>query len=394
VVVEVSWAQALAWRMRRHELDPAGRLSAPEVVRRLSGVQAQVASSAEMAIRVRSDAVKAGDVGRALGNGDLIKTWAMRGTLHLLTPEDAGSVLSALAAGRTWERPVWQRYFGMDAAGMQRFREAVREVLDGQTLTREELIAAVTVKPGLDHIGESLRSGWGTLLKPIAWQGDLCFGPQSGNRVTFMRPDQASPRWAGIPDPDVAGPLAIAAYIGTYGPTTAAGFSNWMSRGLIPAKRVKAWFAELGNRLTAVDVDGEPAFILSEDLDDLVATKPSRTVRLLGGFDQWVLGPGTDDPHVIAPKRRAAVSKQSGWIAPIVVAGGVVSGTWELDAQAVRVAWFREAGKPPVRRLEAEVRRLGQTLDRRLDLSLVPARGDWLRAAPARTTVRGRRPAS
>ena len=52
----VSWAQALAWRMRRHELDPAGRLSAPEVVRRLSGVQAQVASSADLAIRVRSEA--------------------------------------------------------------------------------------------------------------------------------------------------------------------------------------------------------------------------------------------------------------------------------------------------------------------------------------------------
>ena len=368
----MSSAQALAWRMRRHELDPAGRLSAPEVVRRLNGVQAQVASSAEMAIRVRSEAVKAGDVGRALAAGDLIKTWAMRGTLHLLTPEDAGSVLSLLAAGRTWERPVWVRYFGMDPAGMDRFREAVREVLDGQTLTREELIAAVTVKPGLDHVGEALRSGWGTLLKPIAWQGDLCFGPQSGNRVTFMRPDQASPRWAGIPDPDVAGPVAIAAYLGTYGPSTWSGFSNWLSRGLVPAKRVKAWFAELGEAVASVDVDGEPAFVLAEDLDELVASKPSRTVRLLGGFDQWVLGPGTDDPHVIAPARRRAVSKQSGWIAPIVVAGGVVSGTWELDGDVVRVAWFGEGGKPPRRRLGTEVGRLGALVDRRLELSVTP----------------------
>ena len=82
--------------------------------------------------------------------------------------------------------------------------------------------------------------------------------------------------------------------------------------------------------------------------------------------------PGTDDPHVIASARRTAVSKQSGWIAPIVVVGGVVSGTWELDGDSVRVAWFREAGKPPLRRLRAEVGRLGATLDRRLELSLVP----------------------
>src|SRR5690349_24210089 len=84
-VIAVTWPQALAWRLRRHELDPMGDLPAPEVVRRLSGVQAQVASSADLAIRVRSSAVGPGDVAAALTRGDLIKTWAMRGTLHLLT---------------------------------------------------------------------------------------------------------------------------------------------------------------------------------------------------------------------------------------------------------------------------------------------------------------------
>ena len=369
-MVEVSWAQVLAWRLRRHELDPVGRLTAPEVVRRLSGVQAQVASSAELAIRVRSEAVKPGDVGRALANGDLIKTWAMRGTLHLLTPEDAGACLSLLAAGRSWERPIWERYFGMDAATMERFRDVVREALDGRTLTREELSEAVTKAPGMRHTGEEMRSGWGTLLKPIAWQGGLCFGPQVGTRVTFMRPDQASPRWAGIPDPEVAGPIAVAAYLRTYGPATVAGFRRWMGAS---EKSARGLFKGMGDILASVDVAGEPAFILAEDLDDLVATKPSRTVRLLGGFDQWVLGPGTDDSHVIASARRAAVSKQSGWIAPIVVAGGIVVGTWELDGDVVRVAWFGETGKPPQRKLGGEVRRLGALVGRRLALSVNPA---------------------
>ncbi len=370
-MVEVSWAEALAWRMRRHELDPIGRLALPELVRRMCGIQAQVASSAELAVRVRSTAVEAGDVGRALAAGDLIKTWAMRGTLHLLTPEDAGACLSLLAAGRAWERPAWQRYFGMDPATMDRFRHAVRDALDGRTLTREELIAAVTIEPGLEHIADGLRSGWGTLLKPVAWQGDLCFGPQAGNRVTFMRPDQASRRWAGIPDPDVAGPNAVAAYLGAYGPATTAGFRSWLSRGLVPAKRVDGWVADLGDRVAPITVGGEPALIMTADLDGLVATKPSRTVRFVGGFDQWVLGPGTDDPHVIAPARRTAVSRQSGWIAPLVIAGGVVGGTWDLDGDVVRVAWFTEAGKPPARdTLEREVKRLVSILGRPLQLAV------------------------
>jgi hypothetical protein len=64
--------------------------------------------------------------------------------------------------------------------------------------------------------------------------------------------------------------------------------------------------------------------------------------------------------------RRSAVSKQSGWISPVVVARGVVCATWELDGDEVRVAWFREAGRPPRNALEAEVLRLSSILDRDL----------------------------
>jgi hypothetical protein len=93
-------------------------------------------------------------------------------------------------------------------------------------------------------------------------------------------------------------------------------------------------------------------------------------VRLLPGFDQYVLGPGTDDRHVIAPARRAAVSKQSGWISPVVLAGGVACGTWGLDDHRVRVAWFKEAGVVPRNALAAEVERLSSILGRGLRASI------------------------
>src|SRR5437867_6032078 len=145
--------------MRRHYLDPVGERPVADVVRRLCGVQAQVASVAELCVRVRRKTSKAGDVARALRDGRLIKTWAMRGALHLLTPEDAGAFLSLIASGRSWERPSWQRYFGMTSKHWEALRLAVREALDGRPLTREELVAAVTAKRGLGHIGAELRSG-------------------------------------------------------------------------------------------------------------------------------------------------------------------------------------------------------------------------------------------
>ena len=106
--------------------------------------------------------------------------------------------------------------------------------------------------------------------------------------------------------------------------------------------------------------------MLAEDLDELASTKPAPTVRLLPGFDQYVLGPGTADAHVLPPARREAVSRQAGWISPVVVGDGVVRGTWELDGDEVRIAWFREAGRAPRSLLRAEVEGLSSILGRDL----------------------------
>jgi hypothetical protein len=366
VTLKITWKQALAWRMRRHLLDPVGDVPVDQVVRRLCGVQAQVASSAELAVRVRRESSRSGEVARALSRGRLIKTWAMRGTLHLLTPKEGGAFLSLMASGRSWERPSWVRYFGVTPKQIEVLRQVAREALDGEVLTRDELVNAITARRGLAHVGGALSSGWGTLLKPLAWQGDICFGPSRGGRVTFTRPEAASSRWAGVPDPDEAAPVAIASYLAAYGPATVEAFGAWLAGGWFGKRQLRAWFGELRDRVVEVEVDGDRGFVRAEDVEDLTATEPTRAVRLLPGFDQYVLGPGTADAHVVPSARRTAVSKQSGWISPVVVRGGVVCGTWELGRSGIAVAWFTEAGAVPRRDLKGEIDRLSSMLGRDL----------------------------
>jgi len=60
------------------------------------------------------------------------------------------------------------------------------------------------------------------------------------------------------------------------------------------------------------------------------------------------------------------VSRQSGWIAPVVLVDGVVAGTWAPDREVARIAWFSEAGAPPAKALAAEVERVGDVLGRTL----------------------------
>jgi hypothetical protein len=90
--------------MRRHLLDLVGEAEVVDVVRRLCGVQAQVPAAADLAVRVRQQGSPRGVVDQALAERRLVRIWAMRGTLHLLTPDQAGAYLSLVGAARWWER--------------------------------------------------------------------------------------------------------------------------------------------------------------------------------------------------------------------------------------------------------------------------------------------------
>ncbi len=164
-------------------------------------------------------------------------------------------------------------------------------------------------------------------------------------------------------DLDEAGPHAIAAYFRTYGPATPDHIHLWLGNGLSAGtKRLQSWLTGMGDQLVEVDVAGESAYVLREDTDELMAARPTKAVRLLPGHDQWVMGPGTKDRHVIPLPRRTVVTRNSN----LIISGGVVSGTWSVKGGEARITWFGENGNPPRNALAQEVARLSAILDRPL----------------------------
>lgn len=84
--IRVTWAKVIAWRAARRGLDrlaPQSELLA--VASRLCGLHAQFMSSAELTLWARVEDLDPTAVASALWQDrTLVKTWAMRGTLHLL----------------------------------------------------------------------------------------------------------------------------------------------------------------------------------------------------------------------------------------------------------------------------------------------------------------------
>ena len=85
-------------------------------------------------------------------------------------------------------------------------------------------------------------------------------------------------------------------------------------------------------------------------------------VRLLPVYDQWVMGPGTADPHVTPAARRALISGG----ANVAIVGGVVAGTWTLKNDELKVEWFDEKKAPAAAVVADEVARIGRILGRRI----------------------------
>lgn len=350
--------------MGRQLVDPIGSLGIVETVRALCGVQAQVPSWADLGLALRRQAHQPGEVRQALAERRLIRTWAMRGTLHLLDPGDAGAYLALVASARRWERPAWQRAFGVTPAQMQELAEAAGEALRGRVLEREELIEEIAARTGKRDLEAQLRSGWGAVLKPLAWMGQLCNGPSRGGRVTFTHPETWLPSWGGLPTTGDAAQLVIRAYLRAYGPATMKAFDAWLTRGRSTKAQIRRWLESVEDRLVTVEVDGHEGYARAEDLDELLATRPTQAVRMLAGFDQYLLGPGTGDTSIVPAQRRKQVSRTAGWISPVVLDRGRVAGVWDLDGDLLTVTLFAPPTSPASRLLRSEADRVAAALGR------------------------------
>ncbi len=358
-----TWAQALAWRMERQLLDPVGSESVAAVVRRLGAVLSMDESLAELTVRTRSVTSRPGDLAAALAEGEVVKAFAFRGAMHYLSPEEGGVYLALRCAGRQWELPSWVEHYRLTAEQWPDFRATVRASLGDGPLTLAELGRAVTAHRTYRHLAPVFDEGAWTLLKPLSWQGDLSLGPPRDGEHTFQRLD-TNPRWRGVPDLADAGPRAITAYLRSYGPATRDHLHYWLGEGLSAGrKRITTWFSELADDLVAVDVEGTEVYVVREDVEALLAARPSEAVRFLPGHDPWVIGPGTKDVHVTPPPLRDLMTRKAN---PVVV-GGVVCGTWARKDHELNVAWL-DARPAPVAAIEDEASRLAGLLGRELDL--------------------------
>lgn len=301
-----------------------------QVAHDLLGIHAQVMSCAELALATRVRGLTRADVGAALwSERTLVKTWGMRGTLHLFDARDWPLLSAAMRLRSRHLDEAWLKAFDVTAKEMTAIIAAVPEALDGRALTRAELGEELIRITKATRQRDQLRSGWGSFLKPVAYQGLLCFGPSEGRNVTFVRPDQWLAGWTEH-DPHEALAEVLRRYLTTYGPAQREDFARWWGSASKVAREAREL---LGDEIEDIEVGGVPAWMLAEHAGGLRAGRALKTVRLVGGFDPYVVAAPLIERTRLGDDLRL-VSRTAGWISAALLIGGAIGGVWSYERKA------------------------------------------------------------
>ncbi|WP_368660281.1 winged helix DNA-binding domain-containing protein [Verrucosispora sp. NA02020] len=358
---------ALALRMTSLLLSPTPATTGQtvaEVVEWFGAMQAQEINSGLWSLGVRLPGATQTDVHAALERREALRTWPMRGTIHLVPARDARWMLELTGVRALAGAAARREFLGLTEAEADRAADVLGTALaGGGRLTRTDCVAAL-VAAGIDGAGQR---GY-HLLWYASQRGVTCIAPNLGTEQTFALLDEWAPGQH-RPDRDEALAALALRYFRSHGPTTRQDFAGWTGLTATDAKRA---IAAAGDALTTVQVDGTEA-ILPPALLDAPRT-PTRDVLTLPGFDEYLLG-FKDRTLMLDPAhKQAIIPGGNGVFQATVVIGGRVVGTWKRTLAKTRVTL---AVKPLVPLDPAQRTQVEQALHRYADFLALPPRVTW-----------------
>ena len=301
---------------RQHLLSPA---SSGEVAQDLCGLQAQFLRNSIHALRIRTDDMQ---------TTGLIKTWTLRGTVHLIPEADLPLYIRHCGTAEDVCRSGWYQWTAgrgqanppeRETALARQMIAAIAEGINTREALREYLRAC-----GMTEAEEArVFNPWGGLIAELANIGVLSFcvdmldaiHPDESKRYRLLTPFQ--PMEEGVARLELA-----RRYFTHYGPATlrdAAYFFHW-TQG-----EIRALLNQLPVRQAICD--GKTYHWLDALEDTAPATMPE--VLLLAGFDPLMMGYRKEENPFLPGGHLRGIFNLAGIVNPAILLQGRVVGKWK-----------------------------------------------------------------
>jgi hypothetical protein len=213
-------------------------------------------------------------------------------------------------------------------------------------MTRAELVALV--RPQMNQKIKKWMDLVSSPFSPALTEGLICYGADSGKEITFVRVDQWMPRQPPVSEQE-AKRILLRRYLSAYGPATLHDLAYWSGMSM---KETREATALLDGELTSVQVGDKPGLILSGDYHELAEGEPPKeSVRLLPGFDPYLLG-HSDKTPLVSVEQYKRVYRNQGWISPVVLVNGQAAAIWSSKRRGPLLSIEVE----PLRKLPGRIR--------------------------------------
>ena len=317
----------------QHLLSPGSNPAAD-----LCGLQAQFLRNAVHALRIRSSEVFV---------DDLVKTWTLRGTVHLVPERDLPLYIRHCGSPEDVCRSDWYQWTAerghanAPAREIELARLTVAAIAEG--IDEREALRLHLRQHGMTEAEEArVFNPWGGMIAELANIGVLAFRVEETKRYRLLTPF--------TPLPEDAARLELARrYFTHYSPATlrdAAYFFHWTQA------EIKGLLARLP--VETLVVDGRTYFYIpnGEPRDDLPE------VILLAGFDPLMMGYRKEDNPFLPPAHLRGIFNLAGIVNPAILLHGRVVGKWKEKDGKVELTPFEPIPHSDQERIIEEVIRL------------------------------------
>ena len=304
----------------QHLLRPVDSLTAASD---LCGLQAQFLSNALHALRLRTTAVD---------TAGLIKSWTLRGTVHLFPEADLPLYRRLHGTAADVSQSGWFQWrFARENPCITKERDAyfAQVIVEGiaQGCDTREALRQRCREHGLTDTEERhVFDGWGGTFAELADIGVICYKVQE-EKAYRLCPDFT-------PMEAHAARIELARrYFTHYGPATLRDAAYFFRA---TQAEVKSWLKELP--VEELRLDGRAYFRIPREDEPLAMPG----CILLAGFDQLMLGYRKEDNPFLPPEHLRGIFNLAGIVMPGILLHGRVVGRWKQKDSKMTFTLFEK----------------------------------------------------
>ncbi|MDW5561843.1 MAG: winged helix DNA-binding domain-containing protein [Methanomassiliicoccus sp.] len=329
-----------------------------ETVAGLTAIQAQDRTSALWAIGLRSVGSTIQEVERTVEAKRIVRTWLMRGTLHFTAAEDVRWMLALVGPKIISGSKRRDAELHLDEEVYGRSREVLTRTLEAGPLARSKVMST------LESAGISIAGQRGYhILRRLALEGLICFGPMIGKEASIVLLDEWVPRTEVMSREETLTELARRYFTG-HGPATVQDLVWWAGITVTEARRA----------LESARPQLDEAVVGGVSYWSAPYGRGGREGRahLLPAFDEYIIG-YRDRGAVLDGRHTAKVLSSNGIFYPSIVIDGQARGTWKgTRSRGMRVEArpFSPVSGEELKLVKEAAERYARFLGQRVELSV------------------------